>query len=514
VPRLQVLNGKRQGALFDVVPGTEQVIGHRATASIPIDDPWVSWDHARLFFNGDGTSCYIEDLGSTNGTYVNCVRVKREQLNHEDIVFLGKTHVIFLAPVGEMTVPDSGSGSHLLGGATFAPTGISSEEGPFRSNSGSPPLVEHRDPFASAAAVRSTDPFRDSGVDPFSSGPDYSGFQGLGGSAEQWVVDPAPRSPTANLGNPQDLSFLSPKDPAPYDFQGSSRALNPFEEEDPVESSVIRKNVGGGFHANDLSQAAPPPPPPPPRRADGGNPFAETRGDEEVSPLSKGSKGRSLSLSGLDDPTEPDLPEPSSQDIRDILDASDRHPGLAFEDPSLGLSGDGDFGSPSEMRTRMLDTDRVNQLLAEQDQGAQRRPATPPPPAPGIESTHADILAKFGGDQVGLVAAERARLEAEVRRLRMALQAVQQQSPEAVQAAAHALRDEELGRLSGRVALLEGEVAVLRSRLEDREEELNFVTEDMIEKEDLIDQLRTEIESGTHTAWPDGQEEDLSSLEF
>ncbi|MBI3723105.1 FHA domain-containing protein [bacterium] len=95
MPRLQVLNGKRQGATFDVGRG-ETVVGHRNTANVAIDDPWVSWDHARIFFQGD--SFWVEDLGSTNGTYVNCVRVKRERLSNEDIIFFGKTHVMFTAP--------------------------------------------------------------------------------------------------------------------------------------------------------------------------------------------------------------------------------------------------------------------------------------------------------------------------------------------------------------------------------------------------------------------------------
>lgn len=75
MPRLQVLNGKRQGVIFEVKPGTKHVVGHRQTASITIDDPWVSWDHAQLFWNPDDGECWIEDLGSTNGTYLNRARV-------------------------------------------------------------------------------------------------------------------------------------------------------------------------------------------------------------------------------------------------------------------------------------------------------------------------------------------------------------------------------------------------------------------------------------------------------
>lgn len=72
MPRLQVLNGKRQGATFHV-GRAGAVVGHRNTAPISIDDPWVSWDHARLLFHGDGF--WVEDLGSTNGTYIGTVRI-------------------------------------------------------------------------------------------------------------------------------------------------------------------------------------------------------------------------------------------------------------------------------------------------------------------------------------------------------------------------------------------------------------------------------------------------------
>ena len=92
MPRLQVLNGKRQGRVFEIPRGAEQVIGHRQSANIAIDDPWVSWDHARVFFeNGEGHTCWIEDLGSTNGTYVNDRRIQNHELVDNDVFMLGKT---------------------------------------------------------------------------------------------------------------------------------------------------------------------------------------------------------------------------------------------------------------------------------------------------------------------------------------------------------------------------------------------------------------------------------------
>ena len=83
-------------------------------------------------------------------------------------------------------------------------------------------------------------------------------------------------------------------------------------------------------------------------------------------------------------------------------------------------------------------------------------------------------------EDAGNQAFEKARLEDEVRRLRMALQSAQQQNPDAVRAAAQALRDQELGRLAQRVAELERDLAQVRMLKDRAEQELNDVTDDMI----------------------------------
>lgn len=51
----------------------EMTIGRAAGCAVSIDDPLVSQLHARLF-RRDG-QYFIEDLGSTNGTFVNRKRV-------------------------------------------------------------------------------------------------------------------------------------------------------------------------------------------------------------------------------------------------------------------------------------------------------------------------------------------------------------------------------------------------------------------------------------------------------
>ena len=65
-------------------------VGRAAGCSITVDDTYVSQHHAR-FFQRDG-AWYVEDLGSTNGTFVNDRKVERTSEVHSgDVVKIGKT---------------------------------------------------------------------------------------------------------------------------------------------------------------------------------------------------------------------------------------------------------------------------------------------------------------------------------------------------------------------------------------------------------------------------------------
>lgn len=54
--------------------GAVTTLGRDLNNTIVLDDPFVSGSHAVLTFRG--RTWYVEDLGSTNGTYVNGVRVE------------------------------------------------------------------------------------------------------------------------------------------------------------------------------------------------------------------------------------------------------------------------------------------------------------------------------------------------------------------------------------------------------------------------------------------------------
>jgi pSer/pThr/pTyr-binding forkhead associated (FHA) protein len=69
-------------------------IGRSSECDIQILTHFVSREHARLTIGRDGV--VIEDLGSTNGVFVNSVRVDRHELRHSDLVTVGETQFRFL----------------------------------------------------------------------------------------------------------------------------------------------------------------------------------------------------------------------------------------------------------------------------------------------------------------------------------------------------------------------------------------------------------------------------------
>jgi pSer/pThr/pTyr-binding forkhead associated (FHA) protein len=78
--------GHEPGASWDVREGA--TMGRSDSADIRVDDPFASSAHARIFSRGD--FMWIEDMGSTNGTYLNGRSLKTpERLKMSDIVRIG-----------------------------------------------------------------------------------------------------------------------------------------------------------------------------------------------------------------------------------------------------------------------------------------------------------------------------------------------------------------------------------------------------------------------------------------
>ena len=89
-PRLEVVAamGHHPGTSFDV--GSGVTLGRSDGADINVNDPFASSAHARIFQRGD--FMYLEDMGSTNGTYLNGRQVRTaERLKVADTIRIGDT---------------------------------------------------------------------------------------------------------------------------------------------------------------------------------------------------------------------------------------------------------------------------------------------------------------------------------------------------------------------------------------------------------------------------------------
>jgi FHA domain len=87
-PQLVVVaaKGYEPGASWDIGGGA--MMGRSDGAEIRVEDQFASSAHARIFSRGD--YMYVEDMGSTNGTYLNGRQIQApERLKMADVIRIG-----------------------------------------------------------------------------------------------------------------------------------------------------------------------------------------------------------------------------------------------------------------------------------------------------------------------------------------------------------------------------------------------------------------------------------------
>src|SRR5262249_26570492 len=95
---LRFISGKYQGGEFPIVPEKQIVVGRSSALDMVLVEDMVSRKHARIAMQQD--QIWIEDLGSTNGTFVNGEKIKRARLKEGDRVLIGTSILKVIAGEG------------------------------------------------------------------------------------------------------------------------------------------------------------------------------------------------------------------------------------------------------------------------------------------------------------------------------------------------------------------------------------------------------------------------------
>src|SRR5688572_30718458 len=92
MPFIRVKTGPSQGRVFEVKDDVI-TLGRDESQTIQILDQGVSRTHAEIFRLGG--LCFVRDLNSTNGTFVNNIKVMEEALKPGDEMLIGRTILSF-----------------------------------------------------------------------------------------------------------------------------------------------------------------------------------------------------------------------------------------------------------------------------------------------------------------------------------------------------------------------------------------------------------------------------------
>lgn len=127
--RFEVVAGKAQG--MSIVLEDELLIGRHAEGPGRLaDDEEISRSHARFTYDAGGF-CAVEDLGSTNGTFVNGLRISVPQtLSEGDAIELGATTLVLREVPRADSEPEEPEAAPPVAQATVSPGIVAAPSAP------------------------------------------------------------------------------------------------------------------------------------------------------------------------------------------------------------------------------------------------------------------------------------------------------------------------------------------------------------------------------------------------
>lgn len=99
---LRFISGKYQGGEFPLPAQGEIVIGRSSELDMVLVEDMVSRRHSKITVAND--QIFIQDLGSTNGTFVNGEKIKRARLHEGDRILIGTSIIKLVATDGAQDI--------------------------------------------------------------------------------------------------------------------------------------------------------------------------------------------------------------------------------------------------------------------------------------------------------------------------------------------------------------------------------------------------------------------------
>ncbi|HZS37139.1 MAG TPA: DUF4388 domain-containing protein [Polyangia bacterium] len=108
---LRFISGKYQGGEFPLRMDREIVVGRSSDLDMVLVEDMVSRKHAKIAASGD--QIVIQDLGSTNGTFVNGEKIKKARLKEGDRILIGTSIIKLIAVDNSQIVSEEAARQRL-----------------------------------------------------------------------------------------------------------------------------------------------------------------------------------------------------------------------------------------------------------------------------------------------------------------------------------------------------------------------------------------------------------------